>query len=199
MNTLPQNHHQHNPEYITEILGMNGCSDLHKLSMNGKPYDMLLRKIPFDENNNRRSKTNKQGTWNDKAIVFKLKRNASYQTLEDQILDFVKSVKSYMLNKNVRSIMLDAMHSGMNSKTLVNSLEKEDADYWKMIKAVDPVLHKLQSLDEILCDEGIQCLVRAVFSTELDQQFDDLDNDIKLAVYNSGDFPADLECMFTEN
>ena len=178
---------------------MNGCGDLQKLPINGKPYDMLLRKNPFNINNERRAKKAKQTTWNDKAIVCKIKHNAAFQTLEEQVLDFVKGIKNYLLNKNVRSILIDAMQSGMNSQKLVNNLEKNDADYWKMLKAVDPNPHKLKSLDEVLCDEGIKCLARSLLSTELKKPFDDLEDSIKRAMYKSGDFPLDLECMFAEN
>ena len=68
-----------------------------------------------------------------------------------------------------------------------------------MLMAVDPTAHKLQSLDEILCDEGIKCLARSLLSTELTESFDDLENSIKLAMYNSGEFPLELESMFAEN
>ena len=178
---------------------MNGCGDLQKLPINGKSYDMLLRQKPFDIDNNRRSKKNKQTTWNDKAIVIKLKHNAAFQSLEDQVLQVVKSIQTYLLNRNVRSMLLDGMHSGMNSQKLVNNLEKDDADYWKMLKAVDPTTHKLKSLDEVLCDEGIKCLARSLLSAELTEPFDDLDNDLKHAMYKSGEFPVDLECMFAQN
>lgn len=196
---LNQNHYQHSPEYITELIGMNGCGDLQKLAMNGKPYDMLLRKEPFNADNEKRSKVTTKATWNDKAIVCKLKHNAAFQTIETQVLDFAKAIKGYMLNKTFRSILIDAMQSGMNSQKLVKSLEKDDADYWKMLKAVDPMANKLDSLDEILCDEGIKCLMRSLLNAELKEPFDDLENDIKLAMYKSGDFPTEIECMFTED
>ena len=87
----------------------------------------------------------------------------------------------------------------MNSKKLVNLLEKNDADYWKMLKAVDPIIHELQSLDEVLCDGGIKCIMRSLLSTELDDPVDDLDNDIRTAMYKSGCFPDEIDNMFAEN
>ena len=175
---------------------MQGCGDLPKLKMEGKCYDLLLRKSPHDENNQRRFKKAGKATWYDKAIVCVLKHNEHFQDAETQAVDFGRSVVSYLLDKSVRSILLDAMRSGMNSQKLVEILEKDDADYWKMLQAVEPQPQKMRSLDEVLCDEGIKCLSRRLLKPELSGSFDSLDSSIKHSFYLSGTFPSDLESMF---
>ena len=110
--------------------------------------------------------------------------------------DFVKSVMSYLLNKNVRAILIDAMKSGMNSQKLVSTLETDEADYWKMLKGIDPTTKEIQSLDEVLCNQGIKCLMRSFLTQELKHSSDNLDRNLKRAMFKSGEFPADIENMF---
>ena len=177
---------------------MNGCGGLPKLPIVGKAYDMYLRSLPFDADNEVRAKVNKQGTWNEKAIVCKVKHNAAFQNLEEQVTELAWSVKNYLLNKNVRAILIDAMYNGMNKDTLVKRLEKNDADYWKMLESVDPVAHKLESLDEVLCNEGIRSIVRSTLKEQLKHPTDDLDEYIKLSLFRSGEMPTEIESMFVD-
>ena len=68
--------------FISETAGMNGCGGLPKLAIEGKPLDIYLRKEPYDEDNERRGRTNDNGTWYDKGILFKLRINPAFQDVE---------------------------------------------------------------------------------------------------------------------
>ena len=175
---------------------MHNQGPLKKLSMEGKPIDVHMRKVPFSEDNERRGRTVENNTWYDKGILFWLPVNPNYQSAEKQVTKFIDTIKNYILDKSCRTVLITAMYSGMNSHKLVKKLEKDDADYWKMLKAITPTIKKLTSLDEILSDEAIKHVVRKMLKEELEQSSEDLSDDIKFEFYHEGNFPLDIDTMF---
>ena len=89
------------------------------------------------------------------------------------------------------------MYSGMNSHKLVKILEKDDAEYWKMLKSVDASIDKIKSLDQVLCDEGIKVVMRNILDEEFTQASEEMNDELKGDFYKSGSFPLDIESMFT--
>ena len=189
-----QNHHQHSPDYIAEMLGMHGYGGLPKLPMEGKCYDMILRIKPHHTDNGRRFKKVGKNMWYDKCIVCVLKHNEHFQDLESQVCEFGRAIVAYLLDETVRSVLIDGMRNGMSSHKLVDILAKDDADYWKMLRSVEPMANKIASLDEVL----IKCLVRRLLKCELKSSSEDLDDRLKRALYLSGEFPSDIQSMFEE-
>ena len=175
---------------------MHNKGPLKKLNMEGKPMDIHMRKVPFDENNERRGRVVGDNTWYDKGILFWLPTDSKYQNAEKQVTKFFDSIKNYILDKSGRSILITAMYSGMNSHKLVKKLENDDADYWKMLKAVTPTIKELTSLDEILSDEAIRYVMRKLLEDELEHPSEDMADDLKFDYYHEGNFPLDVETMF---
>ena len=178
------------------MLGFHGKGDLTKLQFCDKPIDLLVRKDAHNEMNERRSRTNKQGTWFDKVILCKMKTNSAFQDVEKQVEELYESITKYLLGKGARSLLINAMKEGMNSQKLVKILEKDDADYWKMLKSIEPTMHMMASLDEVLCDEGIKYVIKSELKDELKQSFDEMNTELKTALYDSGNLPLETEALF---
>ena len=96
-------------------------------------------------------------------------------------------------------MLIDAMKTNMNSNKLVSILEKDDAEYWKMLKGVEPTTELIQSLDEVLCNQGIKCLMKTLLKDELKRSVSDLDEDLKRTMFKSAKFPAEIAVMFAEH
>lgn len=192
-----QNFHQHSPVFVSETAGMHGAGGLVALPIQGKPIDVYLRKTPYDEDNEYRGRTNKQGTWNDKAIMFRLPTNTQLMGgADEQVQQFYNVFKKFILSKGVRSLLVDAMYNGMSSHKLVKKLEKDDAEYWKLWKQVEPSFQNMESLDEIVSNEGIQMVVQTTLKDELSGPSSDLDDDLLRDLFNSESLPLDVENMF---
>lgn len=193
-----QNFHQHSPVFVSETAGMQGAGGLMTLPLEGKPIDVFLRKTAYDEDNEYRGKTNKQGTWNDKAIMFRLLKNPAFEEVQGQVEQFYKTFKKFILSKGVRALLIDAMYNGMSSHKLVKKLEKDDAEYWKLWKQVEPSYHMMESLDEVISNEGIQVVMQTTLKDELANSSSDLDDSLLRDLYHSETIPLDLESMFRD-
>jgi len=175
---------------------MNGKHGLMNLNIEGKPIDMYIRKTPHGEENEQRGRTNKNGTWYDKGVVFKLRTNPHFQDAEAQVTEFAKSFKKFMLNKTVKAVLLEGIKEGMSSTKLLKKLENKNADYWKLWRGVDPTIRELESLDEILCDEGITLLLRTCLKHHLENSASEMGDDLTADLYSSGSLPIDTETLF---
>lgn len=168
--------------------------------MLGKATDLLMRKEPFNEDNERRGRVDKDNkSWYDKAVVLKLPFNAAFQNEEEQVSHFYDAIKAYLLDKNTKNLLISGMYSGMNSHKLVKILEKDDAEYWKMLKSVDASVEKMVSLDQVLCDEGIKMLMPGILKEEFSKPSDDMNEELKSDFYKSGCFPLEIESMFARD
>ena len=125
-----------------------------------------------------------------------MKTNSAFQDVKQQVEQLYESISKYLLGKGARGLMINAMKEGMNSQKLVKILEKDDADYWKMLKSIDPTYHMMTSLDEILADEGISRIIKSELKDEMAHPSEEMDDELKLALYKSGDLPLDTEALF---
>ena len=169
-----------------------------KLAIEGKPLDIYLRKEPYDEDNERRGRTNDNGTWYDKGILFKLRINPAFQDVEAQVREFYRSFKTFILNKHVKALLIDAMYSGMSSNKLVKKLEKDDADYWKLWKSVDPSIKMMDALDEVMCNDGIKLIVQTIFKKETKRSSQDLSDEAMADLFFNEDLPLDIAALFAD-
>lgn len=194
-------HYEHNTLYVTSVLNLHGNGHLPKLNFEGDCMDMLVRAEPFDENNEKREhdmKKDDDRKWMDKAIVFIMKYNPAFQNAEQLVTEFYESVKKYILSQSVRVLLTSSMREGMTKTKLVSKLEKKDADYWQMIKTVDPLIAEMESLDEVLADEAIKIIIQKLLNAEFNKPVDDLDPDLATKFYSSAYFPDTISELFQD-
>lgn len=185
--------------YVAGVLNLNGAGGTPKLNYEGEAVEMLIRKNSFDVDNEKREhpmKGEDGRTWKDKAIVFYVKYMPSTQKPEQLIADLYDTIKNYLLNRKIQKLLTEAMRSGMTKTGLVSKLEKKDADYWKMLKSVEPDIRELQSLDEHLCDEGIKDIMLKMFYKEFNKTYFKLGEDLIERFYGEGEFPEEIADLF---
>ena len=180
---------------------MHSDEGMPRLPIKGNAAHLVLRKEPHSDDNNPREyeggDKNNRRMFPDSAIAVFLDCNPDQTPLE-QVRTTWQSIRQYLLNSNVRSLLIQGIQSptqGRTNKT-AEDLQKSDSDYWKMLSEIDPCFHEITSFDEVLCNHGIKHVLRTLFPEELTEPYEDFDDALKPYFYRDAEFPTDIECMF---
>lgn len=102
-----------------------------------------------------------------------------------------------MLHKNFRKVLTDLMLDRMKGDKLAKALKEDNADYWKVIKTIEPTYIRLTSMDEILSNEAIGTLINMINPEVAVTSINEMSDETKQFYYQSGDFPQEISSMFS--
>ena len=80
----------------------------------------------------------------------------------------------------------------------MKKLEKDDAEYWKVLKQIEPFFQMMESFDEVLSNEGIQAVMQTTMKEELNHPASDLDENLLRELYINESLPLELEGLFRD-
>lgn len=170
-----------------------------KLTFVNEPKDITLRKTAFDPDDVKRERKSKKNdsVWKDYGMMFVVPFCSSFQNEEKAVEKFWNQLRTFMLHKNFRKVLTDLMLDRMKGDKLAKALKEDNADYWKVIKTIEPTYIRLTSMDEILSNEAIGTLINMINPEVAVTSINEMSDETKQFYYQSGDFPQEISSMFS--
>lgn len=159
-----------------------------------------MRKIPFDEEDKVRERKGKndKSTWKDYGMLFVLPFNKTFENEAAAVQSFWNQLRAFLLCKNFRKLITDLMIDRMRGDKLAKALKEESADYWKVIKNIEPTYINATSMDEVICNDSIKLLINMIDEELTIESAEDIDDELKQFYFRSGEFPGDFTNFFAE-